>query len=224
MGGVIVCYLKGGGPLRGYWYLKCLFLYSVVNYLLVKLIKRLSLAALLSIVLFLVLPNINFSSMMIVFFWMGVYYEKIVRLINLKIVLLFSAFASVGSYLLLDTKSTYLTSSGSFFQYIQFFLIGAAASLFWMSLFELLVPKKTASRTILVLQTTGKLSLGIYCIHEFFYFERLYSPVFEKLNADNAFIQILYSAIVLLLSFTIVKLMSGNRYLALFFLGRKITS
>lgn len=223
-GGVIVCYLKGGGPLRGYWYLKCLFLYSVVNYLLVKLIKRLSLAALLSIVLFLVLPNINFSSMMIVFFWMGVYYEKIVRLINLKIVLLFSAFASVGSYLLLDTKSTYLTSSGSFFQYIQFFLIGAAASLFWMSLFELLVPKKTASRTILVLQTTGKLSLGIYCIHEFFYFERLYSPVFEKLNADNAFIQILYSAIVLLLSFTIVKLMSGNRYLALFFLGRKITS
>lgn len=222
-GGQIVGYLQSGGPLRGYWYLKCLFVYLVINYMLVNMTKRLSLAALLSIILFLILPNINFSKMMIMFFWMGVCYEKIMQWVNQKIVLLFFAFASIGCYLLGDIKSTYLTSSVFFIQYIQFIFIGASASLFWMSLFELLLPQKTISRTVLLLQKTGTLSLGIYCIHEFFYFEKLYRPVFDALDADNAVIQIIYSVVVLIISFAVIKLMSRSKYLALIFLGRKIS-
>lgn len=223
-GGVIADYVKSGGPLRGYWYLKCLYLYLVVNYTLVKLTKRLLLAALISITLFVMLPNVNFSSMMIVFFWIGVYYEHIARMVKQKQMLLITALASIGCYLLLDIKATYLASSGSFIQYIQFLLIGTSASLFWMSLFERLMPPTTASYTIRLLQKIGTLSLGIYCIHEFFYFEKLYRPVFDALDADSAFVQMTYSAIVLVVSFTIVKWMSGHKYLALFFLGRKLIS
>lgn len=222
--GQIVAYIQSGGPLRGYWYLKCLFLYLVVNYMLVKMTNRLTLAALLSIILFLILPNINFSGKMIIFFWMGVYYEKLMKLINQKIALLFFGFASIGYYLFGDIKATYLTSSCSLIQYIQFVFTGAFSSLFWMSLFELWLPSKTSLRTVEVLQKIGTLSLGIYCIHEFFYFDKLYRPIFEKLNADSAVIQIMYSVVVLILSFAVINLISRSKYLALIFLGRKISS
>lgn len=218
---VIVGYVKSGGPLRGYWYLKCLFLYLVVNYMLVKLTKRLLLAALLSIALFLLLPNINFSRMMIVFFWFGVFYEDLKNLVNPKRLFIIATIVSMVCYLTFDLKATYLCSSEAIIKYIQFLLMGASASLFWMTLFELSLSKKTIHKAVFLLQKIGTLSLGIYCIHEFFYFEKLYRPVFDTLNADNIFIQIIYSVVVLIVSFMSVRLISHNKYTALVFLGRK---
>lgn len=60
--------------------------------------------------------------------------------------------------------------------------------------------------------------------HLFFYFEKLYRPVFDALDADNAVIQIMYSVVVLIISFAVIKLMSRSKYLALIFLGRKFSS
>ncbi len=223
-GGVIIDYIKSGGPLRGYWYLKCLFVYLIVNYLLVSRTKKLPVAALLSIILFLILPNVNFSKMMIVFFWMGVFFEDLSRMVNKKRLFIIATTAMVVCYLLLDIKATYLCSSGSVAKYIQFLLIGTFASFFWITLFELLVPQKTTPKAILLLQKVGTLSLGIYCIHEFFYFEKLYRPIWDKLNADCMSVQITYSVVVLIISFTLMKLISRNKYASLVFLGRKLPS
>lgn len=221
-GGVIIGYVKSGGPLRGYWYLKCLFVYLIVNWLLVILTKKLPFSALLSIIVFMLLPNVNFSKMMIVFFWLGIFYENFARKINTKTLLLIVSVAMVVCYLLLDVKATYLCSSGSVVKYIQFLLVGTFASFFWITLFELLIPKKSTSKSVILLQEVGILSLGIYCIHEFFYFENLYQPVWERLNTDSMIVQISYSVMVLIISFAFVKLLSRNKYTSLLFLGRKL--
>ena len=223
-GGVIVDYIKSGGPLRGYWYLKCLFIYLIVNYLLVAWTKKLPIAALLSTILFLSLPNINFSRMMVVFFWMGVFFEDIQKTTGKKNLFLVASVAMVVCYLSLDIKATYLCSSSSMVLYIQFLLIGTSASFFWITLFERLIPQQYASKPILLLQEVGTLSLGIYCIHEFFYFEKLYRPIWERLDTDSMSIQITYSVVVLILSFALIKLISRNQYASLVFLGRKLPS
>lgn len=223
-GGVIVEYLKSGGPLRGYWYLKCLFIYLIVNYLLVIWTKKLPIAAFISVILFLILPNINFSRMMIVFFWMGVFFEDIQRTTGKKNLLFIASVAMVVCYLSLDIKATYLCSSSSMALYIQFLLIGTSASFFWITLFERLIPQQYASKPILLLQEVGTLSLGIYCIHEFFYFEKLYRPIWEKLNTDSMFVQITYSIVAFILSFAFIKLIGRNKYASLVFLGRKLPS
>ena len=70
-------YLTSFGPLHGLWYLKCLFLYLVVCYLAVKFLRNEYLASASTVVLFLLWPNVNFSSQMIVFFWTGFFYNKI---------------------------------------------------------------------------------------------------------------------------------------------------
>lgn len=64
-------WIAAGGPLRGYWYLKCLFLYLIAGYVGVKLTKRTWVAALVTTGLFLVMPSVNFSRMMILYFWIG---------------------------------------------------------------------------------------------------------------------------------------------------------
>lgn len=219
-GGVILNYIKDGGPLRGYWYLKCLFIYLVVNYLLVILTKNLPLSVFISIALFLFLPNINFSKMMIAFFGLGVFYEDLSKRFSKKTLLIIASAAMIICYLFLDIKATYLGSSRSLWLYIQFLMNGISASLFWITLFELMIPQKSSNKVISFLQQIGTLSLGIYCIHEFFYFEKLYRPVLEKFNMDNAFIQIAYSFIILVVSFIFIRLISCNKYTSLLFLGR----
>lgn len=64
-------WIAAGGPLRGYWYLKCLFLYLIAGYLAVKMTKRTWLAALVTTGFFFVMPSVNFSRMMILYFWIG---------------------------------------------------------------------------------------------------------------------------------------------------------
>lgn len=129
---------------------------------------------------------------------------------------------SISCYLLLNIRATYISSSNSAVQYIQFLAIGISASLFWMMLFEYLPPQKATNKFILILQEVGTLSLYIYCIHEFFYFEKLYQPIFDKLYVDDPLVQITYSVTVLIMSFMIIKLISSNKYTALFFLGREL--
>lgn len=68
-------WFSSGGPLRGYWYLKCLFLYLVIGYIAVKSLKNKLFAAVVTTALFLFLPNVNFSRMMIIFFWTGYGYS-----------------------------------------------------------------------------------------------------------------------------------------------------
>lgn len=68
-------WIMSGGPLRGYWYLKCLFIYLLAGYIAVKVLKNDIFAAIATISIFLILPNVNFSRMMILFFWIGYLYN-----------------------------------------------------------------------------------------------------------------------------------------------------
>lgn len=77
----IKLWIIAGGPLRGYWYLKCLFLYLIIGYIAVKLLKNVYISAIITCSIFIILPNVNFSRMMIVFFWLGFCYS----IVNQKI-------------------------------------------------------------------------------------------------------------------------------------------
>lgn len=213
-------WISAGGPLRGYWYLKCLFLYLTVNYIIVKVFKNLQIASIASIILFIALPNINFTRMMIVFFWMGVFYEQISEKLNHKTLLIVSLIIMILCYCLLDNSATYLGAKTPS-KYIQYLLSGASSSLFWVSLFRLMIPSRTDSRWILSLQKIGTLSLGIYCIHELFYFKRLYGPIFGVLPSDNSIIYIAYSLLVFTLSYAFIRIIDSYRPAAYFLLGKK---
>ena len=79
---ILKSWLLAGGPLRGYWYLKCLFLYLVVGYIAVAILKNDILAAIATTILFLILPNVNFTRMMIVFFWLGYGYSAMNKIVT----------------------------------------------------------------------------------------------------------------------------------------------
>lgn len=80
-GHIISDYVRAGGPLHGLWFLKCLFLYFVVCHAAMKILKNEWAAAIVTIALFVALPDMNFSRQMIVFFWTGHFIQKICNIL-----------------------------------------------------------------------------------------------------------------------------------------------
>ncbi len=125
-------WLSSGGPLHGYWYLKCLFMYLITGYLAVKLFKNQLLAATITSALFIMLPNINFSRMMILFFWIGYGYSVMNQKITNRggYVILF-AISMIIFYIVRWYDYTYLGTNG-FIEYCKFIAMGTSAALFWI--------------------------------------------------------------------------------------------
>lgn len=221
IGGVIVSYVKSGGPLRGFWYLKCLFIFIIVNYGLVKLIKNEYLAAVVSVAVFLLLPNVNFTRMMIPFFWLGFFYEKIEMRLNNHYTLAITGLAMILCYAFLDLSKSYLSNPHGFVDYSQFLLIGLSASMFWITLFRLSF-NSSNTKAIKTLQNIGGLSLGIYCSHELLYFERGWRSFYNALGQDNIIAYILCATLILVIAYILIKFTDKSLITRCLLLGKII--
>lgn len=215
-------YLVGLGPLHGLWYLKCLFIYLIICFLAVKILKNKILASISTIVLFMLLPDVNFSSQMIVFFWAGYFYDRINDNVVSKNTCNVSILAGAGVIMLFllffwwQPDYSYLHRSKSLFEYIVFFIMGISSTLFWVQLFKLLFQDRR-KKWINSLSNIGVCSLGIYCSQEYFYISHLWGGILERY--DNTIFYVVWAVVVLFVSYGLVLLLQRNKYTSLFFLG-----
>lgn len=217
--GYIKSYILSGGPLRGYWYLKCLFIYVIFNFGLIKIVRNNYLATGISIIVFMIIPNINFMRMMIPFFWLGYYYEKIGLRLPTIPSLIISGGMMILCYLLFDTSCNYLSAHQSVKEYMQYLIIGLTSSIFWISLFKLVIPSE-ANQYLILFQDIGKQSLGIYCCHSFFNNSAFWNPIYSTLH-PNTYTFIIAAATILIISYILTKLLAKNRLTSLLFLGNR---
>lgn len=215
-------YITSFGPLHGLWYLKCLFIYLITCYLTVKIVKNEFFAAFLTIVLFMLLPDINFSSQMIVFFWIGHFYSKTNNRISYKkdqnmLISLGSGIIMLCIFLFLwHSNYSYLHRTKSFLEYIIFFIMGISSVLFWVQLFKLLFQNKK-TKLISALSHIGMCSLGIYCSQEYFYIPHFFGRILDCYGCTMFFI--LWSIAILTICYILVLILQKNKYTSLFFLG-----
>lgn len=72
----IISFIKGAGFLHGLWFLKCLFFYYIICWLSLRYLKKEWLAVSVTMIVVLLLPDVNFSSKMLPFFWAGYFFMK----------------------------------------------------------------------------------------------------------------------------------------------------
>lgn len=220
----IVLWAKSGGPLRGYWYLKCLFLYLIAGYVAVRLLKNRFFAAIACIALFLILPNVNFTRMMIVFFWAGYAYSILVSRIKGQLLwyLLASAAVMMLCYVAGFYKLTYLGFSMDVANYSKFLLMGASASLFWMLLFQMIFSKPSGNKAIKFCAWVGTVSLGIYCMHALFYLPEVFEPLLGNITRGATAIYLLWSLLTIVICLELIKLIQKSRILSFLLLGKRL--
>lgn len=214
-------YLTSFGPLHGLWYLKCLFLYLVVCYLTVKFLRNEYLASASTVVLFLLLPNVNFSSQMIVFFWTGFFYNKISNAwLDAKgtqwLVLGGGIMMSFILLFLWEPDYSYLNGSKSFLEYILFVMMGVSSSIFWVTAFRWWFHDRE-TRWIRLCSNMGACSLGIYCSQEYFYSPNLWGRILTPYG--NTAFYIFWSITILIICYSLVLVLQKYTYTSLFFLG-----
>lgn len=221
---IITLWAKAGGPLRGYWYLKCLFLYLIVGYVAVWLLKNKIVAALACIALFLVLPNVNFTRMMIVFFWAGYAYSILVSRIKGRLIWYLMASGAIMTlcYLLGYYKFTYLGFTPCVVNYSKFLLMGASASLFWMLLFQMIFSKPSGNKAIKFCAWVGTVSLGIYCMHALFYLPEVFGPLLGNITRGATAIYLLWSLLTIVVCLVLIKLIQMSRILSFLLLGKRL--
>lgn len=223
---IIALWAKAGGPLRGYWYLKCLFLYLIVGYVAVWLLKNKIVAALACIALFLVLPNVNFTRMMIVFFWAGYAYSILVQSTDDRNRLVWYLAASGAlmalCYVLGFYKLTYLGFTPDVANYSKFLLMGASASLFWMLLFQMIFSKPSGNKAIKFCAWVGTVSLGIYCMHALFYIPEVFDPLLGNITRGATAVYLLWSLLTIVVCLMLIKLILKSRLLSFLLLGKRL--
>lgn len=216
-------WLLAGGPLRGYWYLKCLFVYLVAGYIAVKIIKNRIVAGLVVSAIFIMLPNVNFLRMMIIFFWLGYAYNLMNQYIINRggyCVLLVATIMTV-CYVMGWNKYTYLGANG-IADYCKFILMGASAALFWILSFNILFKSASTNKVVCFCAWIGTVSLGIYCIHPLFYEEILWRPIADHYLSGISTSLYLWSLIAIIFCLGIIKLILKSRVLSFLLMGKKL--
>lgn len=220
-GQIIWKYVTAGGLIRGLWYLKCLFIYVIICYLAVKILKNEFLAAIVTISGFLCLPNINFSGQMIVFFWCGFFYNKLRIQKSIDVYKLLVLSGSVMLIIMLNAwrpEYSYLNGNKTFYEYIIFILVGISSAIFWIHLFQVLFQKST--QWINALAQIGSCSLGIYCSQEYFYLHHFWGWLLDRFQ-NNTVVYIGYSLIITMICYLLVRLLQKYKYTSLFLLGMR---
>ena len=220
---VLKNWVLSGGPLRGYWYLKCLFLYLVVGYIAIVILKSEVAAAVATTALFLILPDVNFSRMMIVFFWLGYGYSVVNKLIiNRKGCFAVFMAIMIACYINEWYKFTYL-GVNSMIGYCKFVVMGASASLFWILLFNIIFRQSYTNRAIRLFAWIGTVSLGIYCLHPLFYDSAIYKPILGNIHGHPTLIYLLWSFVTIVVCLLIIHLILKSHILSFLLLGKKYT-
>ena len=213
-----------GGVIRYYWYFKLLFLYIIVTYGFIKVCKNKWMGCAASYILFTILPNFSFSQIFIPFF-VGGYLTRdraiIEKSFNWWSILSLSLFDAV-LFLLWKPEFNYTSLNMSFVPYVVRTGIGIITSILIVLLLKMLCGMDVFGKHLSKIAFVGTLTLGIYACHELFYTRVLWDGFLNLLPQDNIIVHLLWSIVVLLVSSVLVVLIDKNKYLAFFFLGKKL--
>ena len=211
---IVEHYIRKGGPLHGFWYLKTLFILYIANYLIYKVVKRDWVAAIASCTIFLILPDMNFTSIMCPFFWLGYFIHSQKGLFDNKFTILFSiATIIVILGFVWKQEYAYNQKDNSPDIYLLRFAIGSAASIVLFKLFEGISPYIEKIDYKNIITKIGGCTLGIYCIHMFFYMDIFWGNTLHI--CGNELYIALWGLVILMLCFLIVTLLKKTRITAL---------
>jgi fucose 4-O-acetylase-like acetyltransferase len=212
-------YVFSGGPLRGLWYLKCLFMYLIACSLAVKWVKHEVLAMVLTILLFYILPDFNFSSIMIPFFWMGHFLAKMLHKPANNYLLIAAGLAMLITISFWNPEYAYINRNKMLLPWLMNFITGASASLFWILLFKKILADKKQSKLINGIAGIGMSSLGIYVMQEYFYYPHFWGWLTALMPANATLFYIVWSLMILIITYVLVNRLSKTKWSALLLLG-----
>ena len=218
--GCLTNFCIGGGALRCYWYVKLLFVYIIVTWLLIKLFGNKWMGSASSLLLFTLLPDFSFSKIFIPFFITGFlsrgFMEK--RVSWKCIVSLIIALAI--AYIFWDPSCNYISLNMEIVPYFIRTIIGIIVSVLTVLITKQLIAVDN-NRIVNEIAHSGTITLGIYLCHDLFYKGMIKRWVSILLPENNIFIYILVAVSFFAVSVLIVRLLEKNRVLSLIFLGNK---
>ena len=210
-----------GGVFRYYWYLKALFLYTVVTYLLIKVTKNEYIGCVLSWLIFTMLPNFSFSVIFIPFFIMGHLTRPFVeKFVDWRVIVVL-VFIDIALYMFWNQSCIYTSLNMSPQPYVIRTGVGVVTSLIIILILKKICNHDGGSVTSL-LSYVGTITLGIYVSHELFYTKTLWGWLIAYLPSDNHAVFFVWAIIASLLSALLVKLLMQNRWTAFLLLGKKL--
>lgn len=229
--------------LYDFWFLKCVFLCYIMVYASIKLFVNLNVAACISILFAVLLPDIYHIAFMLPFFWIGIYMNKYSDLIDKYsfVVLIFSGAIFIIMSLFWTGDYTIYRSPITIIHYrstphiipeelgaiigvgIYRFLIGAFGSLMFFLISKLILQKCVNSSLANYVCGWGACSLGIYILQTFI-LEQGFAYLFSrsKFLLDNTFLELLLAVVITAMCYSIVLLINRSNLLSFFLLGRQI--
>ena len=224
------------GFIDAFWFLKCVFLCYVIAYLALKLLKDNILAAIMTSILFSILPygdtvSVNFLLPM---FWIGYFCKEKISFLTQYRKGLFAFFSllfiamqwgwsgNLTVYVQPIDFFNFMTgefNASNFYITVYRLLIGIAGS---MTFFLLAPVAYQYTRSFRITQTfnhVGKCTLGIYIIQTFLLECLLHALGFYVTTAQSLFVGPLIAIAELTLCYQTVLLIKKNRYAQLLLLG-----
>lgn len=212
-----------GGALRNYWYIKLLFIYILTTYFAIKLIRNKWIACAAVWLLFSILPSFSFSNIFIPFFLSAFLLRGFVEKHDGWCWIVGYAVLAILLYLLWQPSFNYTGLSIQIIPYLVRTLIGIDVSCLVITLLKKLLLKVEGSKVVCVFSYVGTITLGLYVAHFLFYEKVFWKWLMDMLPQDNVLIYLVYAIGAFVLSVILVSLISKNKYLAFFLLGKKIT-
>ncbi len=226
------------GFLNAVWFLKCVFFCYLIGYASIKLLHSLPIAALLTTVLFYVIPYGNTDSVdfMLPMFWLGYFCEQQKEFIasHRKVLLVF---CTVAFAVLLPFWSGRLTIYAIPIQLVDWstgsvnwtnlvitlyrMTIGMAGSMFFFLLAPWVYEKIEHWRITPVLNHVGKSTLGLYWTQTFLLECTLHGIGIYVNTINSAWLGPCITLLELVICYQAVLLFRKSRYTRLLFLGEK---
>lgn len=207
-----------GGILHGFWYLKCLYIYILGACIVYRFSKNELFTALITIVVYWILPDISGSSIMIVFFWIGHFFGKYNGMLFNAGLLKVALFAIVFYlFVMYFWKPEYAYDNIVLNpKYILFRTIaGVSASIFFICASKMVCDYFNGTTTLRKLIEIGTNTLGIYVCHGFFYYE----VIWGKIIINNILFYVIWAAFIVIIVNSIIKLIKYSQLLSFVLLG-----
>ena len=215
------------------WFLKYLFVCSLVAYISRKIFKNDILAAMIPTIMLILLTRSTIFRLL-PFLWIGYFMNKHSEKLfaNVRALMASSAILFVGflcfwkgdydvALRIVSLKNGIDFNFTNFLIFIERFGVGLCGSIFFISVIKIVTEWYSESRFIAFCEKIGRNTLGIYCL-QIYVLEFGLSHIDLKLHTPfSIVIQIALALGVLLTCHFITELLKRNKYTSLLFLGQK---
>lgn len=209
-----------GGAFHNYWYVKLLFVYVIVTWLLIKISKNKWIGCAMSWLLFLLLPDFSFSQIFIPFFVIGFLSRALLERVGGGIWIISSVVSLVLLYMLWNPTCNYIFAEMEVKSYIIRTMIGTIVS------FLLVITLKQFAKSVnnILIEKgayIGSITLGIYLCHDLFYRGLIQLWLSAIMPENNIIAYVIVAVGAFGISAAIVTYIRRNKLLSLLFLGNK---